>query len=140
MLAVAAVPAVTPASSAASGPSPASQQDSSPALKASPAPVESVSCDSGAGTLIRSVGEYQDAPCRPWVTTTAPTTASTGSRPPNAASSASLGNSRSTPDTQDRKRSAPAVATCTAACGSTEVVHPARCASRNASRPAGREP
>ena len=47
-------------------------------------PVESVSCDSGAGTLIRSVAEYQDAPCRPCVTTTVPTASRTGSRLPSA--------------------------------------------------------
>jgi len=57
---------------------PANQDASSPALKASPAPVESVSQDSGAGTFTSSVAEYQDAPCRPWVTTAARTAAMAG--------------------------------------------------------------
>ena len=124
---------------AASGSAPASQEASSPALKASPAPVESVSCDSGAGTLIRSVGRV---PGRAVPAVGHHDGADRGQRRPEPAQRRQARSRWAATGRRRRPRTgsspAPAVAMCTAACGSTDVVQPLRRASRaRRARPAG---
>ena len=95
-----------------------------PALKASPQPVASTLADVRGLAETSTPSATHRAPAAPKVATTCRVWRRIASRPPRVATSFSLGSSRSTPSTHDRKVSTPSRRMSDGDWGSTDVVQP----------------